>query len=855
MKRLILMFIFFTIANLSYGSDNNITIYGKITNNSGEVLPEAAIIVRDSNNVIIKYTLSDSNGKYTIEIQHSPQITLTAQFLGYKKAIKKIELTTYNKHEYKCDFKLIDDFTLPEVVVISEVEPDTVNMKLDKFLIKEDDELKKILTRNPNFNIGNDGTIVYKGKNIDKILVNGKETFDNQNSIALDNIKADMISGLQIVNNYKDPFNMTNDEFETVLNLKSKNPSAAITTSNIEAAYGIKSNYKVKGNIMRFSNVINGFIVENANNINENVISLRELTNLFNINMPISSYFIDGLNNLFEDKTVSKKDISNTSFSIKGRWNEKTKLNTSFYYIYDNYHQDMYQQNQDSKGSTIYDSNKSFKYKSNTLLLSSDFSHKISPKLFINYKLRTIYILPAIFYNNDYYIPSKSNNNQRSLFELREQQQNFGAFNQLNLQYKLSLNSILEFNLFFNRESNKITQYSNSKEIDIHSLLMDFYYDKKNEGTSIKWTYSSSKNTSIYIKDEFLHTNDIIRNSIYSRNTLSNNFTFGSIGNKIKNKFSYEAQINLLYKKISTNSSLPINNIFLPYKIKLEYENRLHRFNIQNSLTYNDLDFKYKYPHLQNGTNIFLTNQELFNKLESTLNFSLSYNYNNIFKGKNAGIALNLNKYRNKVIDKFIGVTTDGINLYEPTFTHKYIEFNPSIFYSFTILQFSKFPVTISSKYDYLYASIIDSKDEINLNNHEININISSISKKNFNLGGEFKYNISKENLSGYNISYKTLTIIPKISYSRNYFDSELSYTVCKTNIYNNHINKYLDLKIGFNINKIQLNVISHNLEKILGLYNKNNYKEAINIQNGIISYSYVKDLMSYLMFQVKFKI
>lgn len=180
-------------------------------------------------------------------------------------------------------------------------------MKLDKFLIKEDDELKKILTRNPNFNIGNDGTIVYKGKNIDKILVNGKETFDNQNSIALDNIKADMISGLQIVNNYKDPFNMTNDEFETVLNLKSKNPSAAITTSNIEAAYGIKSNYKVKGNIMRFSNVINGFIVENANNINENVISLRELTNLFNINMPISSYFIDGLNNLFEDKTVSKK--------------------------------------------------------------------------------------------------------------------------------------------------------------------------------------------------------------------------------------------------------------------------------------------------------------------------------------------------------------------------------------------------------------------------------------------------------------------------------------------------------------------------------------------------------------------
>lgn len=209
----------------------------------------------------------------------------------------------------------------------------------------------------------------------------------------------------------------------------------------------------------------------------------------------------------------------------------------------------MYQQNQDSKGSTIYDSNKSFKYKSNTLLLSSDFSHKISPKLFINYKLRTIYILPAIFYNNDYYIPSKSNNNQRSLFELREQQQNFGAFNQLNLQYKLSLNSILEFNLFFNRESNKITQYSNSKEIDIHSLLMDFYYDKKNEGTSIKWTYSSSKNTSIYIKDEFLHTNDIIRNSIYSRNTLSNNFTFGSIGNKIKNKFSYEAQINLLYKK------------------------------------------------------------------------------------------------------------------------------------------------------------------------------------------------------------------------------------------------------------------------------------------------------------------
>lgn len=856
MKRIVFICISFIIINTIYASEHNIDIYGRITTNLGEVLPEAAILVRDSNNIIIKYTLSDNDGRFHIEVQYLPQITLSAQFLGYRKSVKTLELS-HEKNKYECNFILIDDFTLPEVVVISENEPDTVNMKLDKYTLKKDDELRNLLIRNPNFNIGNDGTIVYKGKNIDKILVNGKETFENQNSVALENIKADMLSGLQIVNNYKDPFNMANDEFETVLNLKAKNPSTKLTIGNIEAAYGVKSNYKAKGNIMRFSNTINGFFVENANNINENIISLRELTNVFNSNMPISSYLIEGLNNLFENRTVCKKDISNTSFSIKRTWNDKIKLNTNFYYIYDNYHQDSYQQNKDSEDNILYDSNKSFKYKSNTLLLCSDFSYKILTNLFLNYKLRLINISPHLFYEDDYYDPNNSNNNQRSLIDLREQQHNWGGFNQLNLQYKLSLKSILEYSFFFNRESDEINQHNkNSKELDAYAPLLQLHYNKNNEGSSLKWAYSYLKNANIYIKDEFLHTKDNIQDSTYSRNILSNYLTFGTIGSKIKNKFSYEAQISFLYQKNSfnINSNNIIHNLLFPYKIKLEYENRLHRFNIEHSLLYNDIDFKYAYTHLQNGANMLLKNQTLFNKLKSTLNFNISYNYNNIFKGKNAGISFNLNKHYNMVIDKYLGITTDGINLYQPILTNNYIELNPSIFYTFTIFQFSKFPITLSTKYDYSHTLITDPEDNITSNGHEVDINISSISKKHFNVNGEFKYNILNEKLSDYDISYHNFTVIPKITYNLNSFDAELSYTLCKTAIYNNHTNKYLDLKVGFRIGKFQFNVIGHNIEKIIGLSN-DNYEENISVQNGIISYSYVKDLMSYLLFQIKFKI
>jgi hypothetical protein len=718
--------------------------------------------------------------------------------------------------------------------------------------------LKKLLKRNPNFNIGKDGTILYKGKNIDKILVNGKETFENQNSIALDNIKANMLSGLQIVNDYRDPFNMSENEFETVLNLKSKNPSVSVTTGDMELAYGIEKKYNIEGDLMRFSPSLNGFIINNTNNINEHTMSLRELTNLFNVNMPISSYMIDGLNNLFVDKSVYKKNISNTNFTLRGTWNKRIRLNTSCYYISNSYGQSSHQKEKDENGNNLYESEKVYNYRSNSFLLSTDFSYKISSSIFLNYMLRTIYTKPNYQYQDEYSELYQSTPSNGTL-AIGDSQYNFGTYNQLNIQSKLSPKNILDLNFVCNQEKDKVSQDLNlSNESTDYIPLLSSHYNKTNNATSAKWIYSLTKKTKVFLSDEFLYTKEQLRDTTLRRKITSNTTTIGINGVRISNKLSYLAQFSLLIREDNNEFEKGMNSInhtLLPYNINFTYENRLNRLSFINSLTYNDINFKYAYTNLNEGANMYLYNQDLFNKVTSKLNFTIKYDYTNIFKGKNFGMAFKIDCYKNRPVDTFIGLTSKGINIYKPVLAERYISYNPSINYSFTMFPMSVFPVILSANYNFTANNILDYEDKISSTWNDLDIAFSSISKKHVNFSTEIGYNASKEKISDYKISYHSFSITPCIKYTSKLLYSELSYSFIKKDIYNSHINQHLNLKAGVDISKFQFNIIGQNIEHALKLSKNSNLDEDISVQNGIINYSSTKDIISYLLFQVKYKL
>lgn len=834
-------------------------LHGSVTGISGEKLVRASVIARDSSNVIVQYALSDDEGRYSMDIDCGFPVTLTAQYICYQKAAHVINETTAGMSgSYEYDFVLNEDNTLPEVVVSSTVEPDTVNIRLDKYVLRGDDELKKLLQRNPNIKVDEDGTIMYKGKSIDKILVNGKETFENQNFIALDNIKASMLSGLQIVNNYRDPFDMSADDFETVLNLKSKDPSVSLTTGSGEAAYGFDDKYKAKGTVMRFSPAVNGFAVNSSNNVDEHTMSLRELTNLFNANMPISSYMAEGLNSLLVDKSVYKKDVSNTNFTLRGMWKQKIRFNTSCYYIYDSYRQSSRQLEMDESGNTIYDSDKDYVYKSNSLLLSTDFSYKVSPAFLVNYKLRLVYMRPYCQYQNEY-TAAYGQEYLDNRVEIKDRQYNLGAYNQINLQYKLSHKNMVDLDLFVNRERDRLRQSLDGEfGVGDYMPLTGLHYAKDNNAVDAKWNYSLWKNTRLFLSNELSYTDERLRDTTITRRVVSDEAALGIDGVKIAGKVSYLAQVGLLARKSrSTFSNEYVNSncLRLPYKLRFVYESRLHRMSVESSLVYSDMDFRYAYSRLNDDAGIYLPDFDVFRNAISRLNMSLRYNYSNILKGRSLGLAFAVDDYRNKPVDMFAGLADGGVNVYKVVFAGKYLTLKPSVNCSYTVFPYSVYPVVVSAGYTFSKTSVTAEEEKIVSSGNDIRASLSTISRKHINFSADMEYNASRERVAGSSVSYRFYSLSPGIKYTSDLLNVEIGYSFSKKTIYNSNINRHVNIKAGIDVDKFQFCVIGQNIEKVLGLTNNKNIEESITAQNGIMCYTYTKDTMSYLLFQIKYKL
>ena len=84
-----------------------------------------------------------------------------------------------------------------------------------------EDVIKKL----PGADVDKDGNVTFQGKSVTKVRVNGKDFFGGDIKTATQNLPADAVSSVQMINDYGDQANLTgikSGEPETVLNINVK---------------------------------------------------------------------------------------------------------------------------------------------------------------------------------------------------------------------------------------------------------------------------------------------------------------------------------------------------------------------------------------------------------------------------------------------------------------------------------------------------------------------------------------------------------------------------------------------------------------------------------------------------------
>ena len=241
---IVLLFINFSVNSQNY------TLKGFVKDSLQNPLPFANVVAEPiikSNN--FKFGITDEKGRYKIKIKKG-NYNVKVSYLGFQT--KKTELLI--KGDTTKNFILTEqpnnlDEVIIEIPVI--VKQDTIIYNTDKFVNGKERKLKNVLKKLPGVEVDKNGTVIVQGKKVTKLLVEGKPFFGGGTKLGINNIPADAIDNIVILDNYNEVGFLKNlsDSEEMAMNIILKEDKKKFVFGDIEAGKGNKEFYRTHSNL------------------------------------------------------------------------------------------------------------------------------------------------------------------------------------------------------------------------------------------------------------------------------------------------------------------------------------------------------------------------------------------------------------------------------------------------------------------------------------------------------------------------------------------------------------------------------------------------------------------------------
>lgn len=243
----------------------------------GEPLIQASVrILATADSALVRGAVTDADGRFRIDIPRQGRYILEASYVGYTPQYTNINVGADELRLRPLRLEptavALDEAVVTGIRTPITVKEDTVEYAAESYRTPPNAVVEDLLKRLPGVEVGSDGSITANGKTVSKILVDGKEFFSDDPTVASRNLPVDMVEKLQVVDRKSDLARLTgvdDGEDETVINLTVKKDRRNGWFGNAEAGYGTDGRYKANFTINRFVNGNQFTILGAANNVNE----------------------------------------------------------------------------------------------------------------------------------------------------------------------------------------------------------------------------------------------------------------------------------------------------------------------------------------------------------------------------------------------------------------------------------------------------------------------------------------------------------------------------------------------------------------------------------------------------------
>lgn len=222
-------------------------------------------------------TVSDEKGRFSVKVPQRGSFLLKITSVGYKPYRKIIHLDE------------IQDITLGEIVMGSDavmLKGATVTGQASKVTLKEDtfiynaaayrtsegSTVEELVKRILGAQVDDDGKITINGREVKKILVDGKEFMPGDTKTALKNLPSSIIEQIRSYDQSSDLTRISgidDGEEEAVLDFGIKKGMNHGMFSNIDAGIGTKDRYSARGMGAFMKDKSRFMVFANANNTND----------------------------------------------------------------------------------------------------------------------------------------------------------------------------------------------------------------------------------------------------------------------------------------------------------------------------------------------------------------------------------------------------------------------------------------------------------------------------------------------------------------------------------------------------------------------------------------------------------
>ena len=230
-----------------------------------------------SDSTFITGTITDVNGVFSIKAPNDGDFVLKISSVGFDPIVKAVSIkqgknVNLGKLKMNPSAVMLDQATVKAYGSKVTVKKDTFIYNVDAYRTSEGSVIEELVKKLPGAEVDDDGKITINGKEVTKILVDGKEFMTGDTKTAMKNLPTSIVNRVKAYDQQSDMARITGIEDgneETVLDFGIKPGMNKGMFTNLDLGLGTENRYSWRGMGAYFANRSRIMIMTNANNVSD----------------------------------------------------------------------------------------------------------------------------------------------------------------------------------------------------------------------------------------------------------------------------------------------------------------------------------------------------------------------------------------------------------------------------------------------------------------------------------------------------------------------------------------------------------------------------------------------------------